>query len=106
MTPQNRDLRYATMEVAHEGHALWRELDVRAEDGQVVKKRFSAFIDGSSHLLPYLRQRGIDTLLIAGTEAKDLSRVNTAFPRCACLTALPLGSVARRRSANPPAMIA
>jgi ureidoacrylate peracid hydrolase len=67
MTPRNRDLRYATMEVAHEGHALWPELDVRVEDGQVVKKRFSAFIDGSSHLLPYLRQRGVDTLLIAGT---------------------------------------
>ncbi len=67
MTPQNRDLRYATMDVAHEGHALWPDLDVRAEDGQIVKKRFSAFIDGSSHLVPYLRQRCIDTLLIGGT---------------------------------------
>jgi ureidoacrylate peracid hydrolase len=67
MTPQNRDLRYATMDRAHEGHALWPELDVCATDGQIVKKRFSAFIDGSSDIVPHLRQRGIDTLLIGGT---------------------------------------
>lgn len=67
MTPQNRDLRYATMDLAHEGHALWPELDARPEDGDIVKKRFSAFIEGSSEIVPYLRQRGIDTLLIGGT---------------------------------------
>lgn len=67
MTPKNRDLRYATMDLAHEGHALWPELDVHAEDAQIVKKRFSAFIEGSSDIVPYLRQRGVDTLLIGGT---------------------------------------
>lgn len=67
MTPQNRDLRYATMDLAHEGHALWPELDARPEDAQIVKKRFSAFIEGSSDIVPYLRGRGIDTLLIGGT---------------------------------------
>jgi nicotinamidase-related amidase len=67
MTPQNRELRYATMDVAHEGHAQWPELDARPEDGQIVKNRFSAFIDGSSNISTYLRQRGIDTLLIGGT---------------------------------------
>jgi nicotinamidase-related amidase len=67
MTPESRDLRYATMDIEHEGHALWSELDVRPEDGQIVKKRFSAFIEGSSNISPYLRERGIDTLLIGGT---------------------------------------
>lgn len=67
MTPQKRDLRYATMDLAHEGHALWPELDVRPEDAQIVKKRFSAFIEGSSDIVAHLRQRGIDTLLIGGT---------------------------------------
>jgi len=67
MSPQNRDLRYATMDLAHEGHALWPELDVRAEDAQIVKNRFSAFIEGSSGIATHLRQRGIDTLLIGGT---------------------------------------
>lgn len=67
MTPQNRDLRYATMDIAHEGHALWPELDVRPVDGQIVKNRFSAFIEGSSNIVSYLRQSGIDALLIGGT---------------------------------------
>lgn len=67
MTPERRDRRYASMELGHEGHALWGELDVHGEDAQVVKTRFSAFIQGSSDLEAYLRGRGIDTLLIGGT---------------------------------------
>ena len=66
-TPQRRDRRYATMDTAHEGHALWAELDARPEDAQIVKKRFSAFLPGSSEIAPYLRGRGIDTVLIGGT---------------------------------------
>jgi ureidoacrylate peracid hydrolase len=67
MTPARRDRRYATMDTSHEGHALWPELDARPEDAQIVKKRFSAFIQGSSEIVPYLRGRGIDTVLIGGT---------------------------------------
>ncbi len=67
MTPQRRDRRYASMELGQEGHALWHELDVRPEDAQIVKERFSAFIQGSSDLAAHLRGRGIDTLLIGGT---------------------------------------
>jgi ureidoacrylate peracid hydrolase len=55
------------MDTGHEGHALWPELDARPEDAQIVKKRYSAFIQGSSELESYLRGRGIDTLLIGGT---------------------------------------
>lgn len=66
-TPERRDRRYATMDLAHEGHALWAELDVKPEDAQIVKKRFSAFLPGSSEISPYLRGRGIDTVLIGGT---------------------------------------
>ena len=67
MVPERRDRRYATMDMGHEGHALWPELDARPEDAQIVKKRYSAFIQGSSELEAYLRGRGIDTLLIGGT---------------------------------------
>lgn len=67
MTAENRDRRYASMDLAHEGHALWSELDARPEDGIIVKNRFSAFIEGSSNIVAYLRQRGLDTLLIGGT---------------------------------------
>ncbi|HZE45766.1 MAG TPA: isochorismatase family cysteine hydrolase [Xanthobacteraceae bacterium] len=66
-TPDRRDRRYASMELGQEGHALWPELDTKPEDAQIVKKRFSAFIQGSSDIEAYLRGRGIDTLLIGGT---------------------------------------
>ncbi|HEY4748463.1 MAG TPA: isochorismatase family cysteine hydrolase [Steroidobacteraceae bacterium] len=66
-TPDRRDRRYASMELGQEGYALWGELDVRPEDAQIVKKRVSAFIQGSSDIEAYLRGRGIDTLLIGGT---------------------------------------
>jgi len=67
MTPERRETRYRDMELGHEGHALWPALDVKSEDAQIVKKRFSAFIQGSSELEAHLRRRGIDTLLIGGT---------------------------------------
>lgn len=67
MTPEKRDRRFETMDTGHEGHELWAELDVRPEDAQIVKKRFSAFIQGSSDIEVHLRARGIDTLLIGGT---------------------------------------
>jgi ureidoacrylate peracid hydrolase len=67
MTPDRRDRRYASMEIGHEGHALWPELEVLPTDAQIVKKRYSAFIQGSSDLEAHLRGRGIDTLLIGGT---------------------------------------
>ena len=50
-----------------EGHPLWP--DMAAEDGDMrsVKRRFSAFIQGSSDIEAQLRARGIDTLAITGT---------------------------------------
>jgi ureidoacrylate peracid hydrolase len=51
----------------HEGAALWHELDIRPGDEILIKRRFSAFIQGSSDLEQRLRARGIDTLLITGT---------------------------------------
>lgn len=67
LTPDRRDRRYETMDTGHEGHQLWAELDAKPEDAQIVKKRFSAFIQGSSDVEAHLRERGIDNLLIGGT---------------------------------------
>jgi nicotinamidase-related amidase len=67
MTPENMQRRYDTMTEGHEGHDLWPELEVGPDDAQIVKKRFSAFIQGSSSIDAHLKARGIDTLLIAGT---------------------------------------
>jgi ureidoacrylate peracid hydrolase len=66
-TAERRDRRYASMDLSHEGHALWPELDARPEDAHIVKKRFSAFLPGSSEIESYLRRRSIDTVLIGGT---------------------------------------
>ena len=44
-----------------------RALDVQPGDLTVEKKRFSAFIQGSSDIAAHLSSRGIDTLLIGGT---------------------------------------
>jgi ureidoacrylate peracid hydrolase len=49
------------------GFELHADLDVQPEDAIVVKKRFSAFIQGSSDIDRHLREGGIDTVVIAGT---------------------------------------
>ena len=50
-----------------EGHPLWPDMDVRDGDMRAVKRRFSAFIQGSSDIEEQLRAKGIDTLAITGT---------------------------------------
>lgn len=67
LTPEKRKLRSETLAEDHEGHDLWPMLDVKADDAQIIKKRYSAFIQGSSDLAAYLRVRGVDSVLIAGT---------------------------------------
>ena len=49
------------------GHSLWPELDVARQDLVVLKRRFSAFVPGSSDLHARLQERAIDTLIISGT---------------------------------------
>ena len=66
-TPAARARRVAAMSVGTLGHALWPELDVRPEDRIIAKRRFSAFIQGSSDLPERLRAEGFDTVLIGGT---------------------------------------
>lgn len=50
-----------------EGAALWHGLDVQSGDRHIVKRRFSALIQGSSTLHGELQRAGIDTLIITGT---------------------------------------
>ena len=52
---------------ASDGYEYWHLNDIRPEDAQITKKRYSAFIHGSSDIERHLRDRGIDTLLITGT---------------------------------------
>lgn len=67
---QSRDRaerRLKSMEIGEDGYEYWHGNDIRPEDAQITKKRYSAFIQGSSDLERHLRGRGIDTLLITGT---------------------------------------
>ena len=67
MTPDRMQRRYAEMDIDGDGYAYWHLNDIRPEDAQITKTRYSAFIQGSSNVEQHLRSRGIDTLLIAGT---------------------------------------
>lgn len=66
-TPERRDRRLATMDESDAGFLLYPALDVRPEDDRVVKKRYSAFVQGSSSIEALLRHHGIDMLLFTGT---------------------------------------
>jgi ureidoacrylate peracid hydrolase len=66
-TPERCERRYAAMDIDGDGYEYWHLNDIRPEDAQITKTRYSAFIHGSSDIERLLRERGIDTLLIAGT---------------------------------------
>jgi len=67
MTPERMERRYAEMERGGDGYQFWHLNDIRPEDAQIAKTRYSAFIQGSSDIERHLRDRGIDTLLVTGT---------------------------------------
>ena len=56
------------LEPGADGQKIWAELDVAEADLQIFKNRYSALIQGSSSLENLLRERGIETILIAGTK--------------------------------------
>jgi ureidoacrylate peracid hydrolase len=66
-SPQLGKYRYEEMSKNGDGFKFWPALDIQPGDGKLVKKRFSAFIQGSSPIEKYLRSRKIDTILVAGT---------------------------------------
>jgi len=65
--PEQNVKRAEALAAGSKGHELWAALDVRPGDVTVEKKRFSAFIQGSSNLAELLRERGIDTVVVTGT---------------------------------------
>jgi ureidoacrylate peracid hydrolase len=65
--PEQSARRASALSAGSKGHALWAGLDVQSDDLVVEKKRFSAFIQGSSNLAEVLHANNLDTLLITGT---------------------------------------
>ena len=66
-TPERSERRLKSMEIGADGYEYWHLNDIRPEDAQVTKKRYSAFLQGSSDIERHLGDRGIDTVLITGT---------------------------------------
>jgi ureidoacrylate peracid hydrolase len=66
--PENRARAAQALSAGSELQQPWRELDIAPGDLRVTKNRYSALIAGASDLGTMLKQRGIDTLLIAGTK--------------------------------------
>lgn len=66
-SPERAERRLQSMAVGADGYEYWHGNDIRPEDALITKKRYSAFIQGSSNLEAHLRERGLDTLLITGT---------------------------------------
>jgi ureidoacrylate peracid hydrolase len=67
LTADRMERRYKEMDIDGDGYAYWHLNDIRPEDAQLTKTRYSAFIQGSSNVEQYFRERGIDTVLITGT---------------------------------------
>ncbi len=66
-SPARRAARIRSVSPGMPGHEFWPDLDIRSDDTIVPKFRYSAFIRGASNLEAILRERGFDTVLIAGT---------------------------------------
>jgi len=65
--PERTPTRIAALAPGSIGHQLWAGLQTAPEDLTVQKTKYSAFIQGSSDLETLLRDKGIDTVLVAGT---------------------------------------
>jgi ureidoacrylate peracid hydrolase len=65
--PKGEEKRRCSLSVGGKGYELFAGLKVEPQDLIVEKKRYSAFIQGSSNIEEVLRARGLDTLLITGT---------------------------------------
>ena len=68
VAPGRRAEAAAALAAGSELQKLWPELHVAAGDVRVAKNRYSALITGSSSLENILREKAIDTLLLAGTK--------------------------------------
>ena len=67
VTPERSKRRLRELASGTEGFALWPHLDTHPGDLYVTKRRYSAFLRGSSVLEAELRARSIDTVLVTGT---------------------------------------
>jgi ureidoacrylate peracid hydrolase len=68
VSPADRARAAAALSPGSEMHKLWPELEAAPQDLRVTKNRYSPFIASASRLNEVLKEKAIDTLLIAGTK--------------------------------------
>ena len=64
--PDRAKKRWESMQRDAHGFQLWPKLDLRDGDERVVKRRYSAFIQGSSNIENVLSDNGIKTIIVTG----------------------------------------
>lgn len=67
LTPERSARRLKELSASHAGFRIAPGLDVAPGDATVVKRCYSALAPGSSNLDEVLREKGVGTVLIAGT---------------------------------------
>lgn len=65
-TPEKGKTRINSMQRGEWPFELWPTLNVREDDYRVVKRRYSAFIQGSSDIELILKDNNIETILVCG----------------------------------------
>ena len=65
-SPKNQEVRLKSMKPGTWPFEFWPTLDIREEDHQIIKRRYSAFIQGSSDIDLILTDNGIENILICG----------------------------------------
>jgi ureidoacrylate peracid hydrolase len=58
--------RLSSMNLHGDGFKMWPDMEVKPGDERVIKRRYSAFIQGASNIEEVLRRRGAETVLITG----------------------------------------
>ena len=65
-SPEKGELRIKSMTPGQWPFELWPTLDVQEEDHRVIKRRYSAFVQGSSDIELILTDNGIENILVSG----------------------------------------
>jgi ureidoacrylate peracid hydrolase len=65
-TSDKAKTRWESMQHNAHGFQLWPELDLQVNDERVIKRRYSAFIQGSSNIENVLRDNEIETIIVTG----------------------------------------
>lgn len=65
-TPEKGELRIKSMKPGEWPFELWPTLDVHDQDHHVIKRRYCAFIQGSSNIELILKDNGIENIIVCG----------------------------------------